>query len=265
MENKYNENGGIGAVKNNGTRAFVQTYMHDEVTITLIDNQNNESEQFIRIRIGTNEGGQIIMLENGKFYMIKGFTQKVLWSDEISSTTVFRAVKDIIELSNTIGSLTDLQTNTHDNIVHAINEVAIRASTPRRLVGYVKYATDGVDPEVEDLSIRYNDKTKRFEYFSDVNGWTLLPVGWQRLQHIVRSRDYLPTEPKEYEVYGILNEDKVVSWQNGEWIEVFTVLDQIGDEYLVQEVHNKLFNGDATGSVIFTEMGWTYLVHYNYL
>ena len=265
MENKYNENGGIGAYDSNGTRAFIQTYTHNEVSIMYLDEHYNTKEEFIRIRIGTNEGKQIIMLENGKFYMIQGFASTVSYLDELSVEKIVQAISGIELIQEVIGNILALHTNSKTNLVQAINEVAQNASTPRHLAGYVQYATEGVDPEVEDMSIRYNDMSKRFEYFSDVDGWTLLPIGWQRLPHIVRSRDYLPSEPNDLDRYGILNEDKVVSYQNGEWTELCSLVDEVGDEYLVKEVHNKLFNGNATGSVILTDMGWTYLVHYNYL
>lgn len=266
MENKYCKDGGIGAYKENGTRAFVQTYAHDEVSITYLDEHYNKHEEFIRIRIGTNEGKQIIMLENGKFYMISGFATTVSRFDELSVEKLIQAIGNIELIQETIGNLLELNTNDRTSLVKAINEIAVRTSTPRHLMGYVKYITDDVDlNDVPDLSIRYNDKSKRFEYYSDVDGWTLLPVGWQRLPNIVRTRENLPSEPENISIYGILNEDKVVSYQNNEWTELFSPMDQVGDEYLVQEVYNKYFNGNATGSVILTEMGWTYLVHYNYL
>lgn len=265
MENKYNIDGGIGAYSDNGIRAFVQTYTHNEVSIRYIDFDGQSYEKFIRLRIGTNEDRQIIMLSNGKFYMIQGFASEVYWNQELSADYVFGCIDDIIKLNKTIGSLTELQTIEKGNIVKAINELSVRASTSRHIIGYVKYATDGVDPEVEDLSVRYNDINKRFEYYSDVDGWTLLPKGWQRLTNIIRSRDYLPVEPKEGETYGILNEDKVLKYSNGKWLQCLIGDELVGDEYLVQSVYNKLFNGNATGSVIYTTMGWTYLVHYNYL
>ena len=265
MENKYYKDGGIGSYKENGTRSFVQTYTHDEVSIDFLDEKSEVRTEFIRLRIGTNEGQQIIMLENGKFYMIQGYATQVSYQQELSTQKLFQALSSIELTNHTIGNLGELFTNEKSNLVKAINEVAIRTSTPRHLVGYVKYATDGVDIEAEDLSVRYNDKTKRFEYYSDVDGWTLLPKGWQLLSHLARARDYLPTEPEEGICYGILNEDKVVRYVQGEWIECILGEDQIGDEYLVQEVYNKYFNGNATGSVIYTLMGWTYLVHYNYL
>lgn len=265
MENKYNLDGGIGAYKDNGTRAFVQTYTHNEVSINVIDSNGESHEEFIRIRIGTNEGRQIIMLENGKFYIINGYAITVNYNEELSVEKIVQAISGIELIREVIGNILALHTNSKTNLVQAINEVAQNASTPRHLAGYVQYATEGVDPEVEDMSIRYNDMSKRFEYFSDVDGWTLLPIGWQRLPHIIRSRDYLPSEPNDLDRYGILNEDKVVCYQNGEWTELCSLVDEVGDEYLVKEVHNKLFNGNATGSVILTDMGWTYLVHYNYL
>ena len=72
MENKYYKDGGIGSYKENGTRSFVQTYTHDEVSIDFIDEKAEVRTEFIRLRIGTNEGQQIIMLENGKYpYVLK--------------------------------------------------------------------------------------------------------------------------------------------------------------------------------------------------
>lgn len=265
MENKYNIKGGIGAYKDNGTRAFVQTYVHDEVSIIYVDNKGVSHTEFIRLRLGTNEGQQIIMLENGKFYMVKGFANYVQWSDELSANYVFNAIKDIAKLNDAIGNLLELYTNEKKNLVKAINEVVVTSGTPRKLQGYIKYLSDGVNPkDAIDLEVRYNDTTKRFEYYSDVGEWILLPQGWQKLANLVRAREYLPSEVLEGTVYGILEESIAVEYKNGVWTECSISVDKIGDEYLVQSVYNSMFNGDATASVIYTPMGWTYLVHYNY-
>ena len=266
MESKYNLGGGIGAYKDNGTRAFVQTYTHNEVSIEYVDTEGQIHTEFIRIRIGTNEGQQIIMLENGKFYMINGYATKIDWKQELSTELIFGAITDIVKVNETIGNLLDLRTNEKTNLVKAINELTRRTSTPRKLVGYVKYLSDGKDPEnAKDLEVRYNVKTQRFEYYSDLGEWVVLPVAWQKLNNIVRRREYLPTEVIDGMTYGILEEDVIVRYKNKEWVEVQIKDDEIGDEYIIRFVYNDLFNGNITGSIINTLMGWVYLINYNHI
>lgn len=265
MENKYNENGGIGAYKDNGTRAFVQTYTHDEVSINYVDLNGETHTEFIRIRIGTNEGKQIVMLENGKFYMIDGFATTIDYREELSVDSVYLALTNINKIYTLLGNITELHTITKLNLVSAINEILTMSSTSRHLIGSIKYISDNLDPDdCKDLDIRFNNETKNFEYYSETNYWTPLPEGWHILQNIVRTRDDLPEEPHEGEVYGILWDEVVIKYTSGEWVEVYLETNEnIGDEYLVEHVYNSEFSGNATGSVIKTSTGWRYLVHYN--
>ena len=266
MENKYNLDGGIGAYKDNGTRAFVQTYTHDEVTIEYIDKYNQTHSEFIRLRIGTNEGQQIVMLENGKFYIINGYSTKISWKQELSTDLLFKVIEDIIKTNNIIGNLIELKTNEKTNLVKAINELSQRTSTPRKIIGYVKYLSDNKDPEnVKDLETRYNVRAKRFEYYSDLGEWVLLPIGWQKLNHIIRRREYLPTNISNGTIYGILEEDIVLRYENEKWSEVHIKDDEPGDEYIIQSIYNDIYNGEVTGSLINTPMGWVYLINHNYL
>lgn len=265
MENKYNLDGGIGAYKDNGTRAFVQTYTHDEVSISVVDSNSESHEEFIRIRIGTNEGKQIIMLENGKFYIINGYATTVNYNEELSADLIHLMLTDISKLYKFVGNVSNLHTINHTNLVSAINEMMTICSTSRHLVSDIKYVSDGVDPDdCQDLDIRFNNQIGKFEYYSETNDWIPLPEGWQILKNIVRTRDDLPKEPKEGEIYGILWDDVIVKYTSNEWVEVYLDTDgQVGDEYLVQYIYNSKFSGDATGSVVKTVTGWVYLIHYN--
>ena len=265
MENKYNLDGGIGAYKDNGTRVFVQTYTHDEVSINVIDSNGESHEEFIRIRIGTNEGRQIIMLENGKFYIINGYATTINYNEELSVDLIYSMLTDISKLHEFVGNVSNLHTINHTNLVSAINEIMSISSTTRHLIGSVKYICDGVDPDdCQDLDIRFNNQTGKFEYYSETNDWTSLPEGWQILKNIVRTRDDLPEEPKEGDIYGVLWDEVVVKYVNGEWPEIYLDTSElIGSEYLAKHVYNNAFRGNATGSIIKTVTGWVYLIHYN--
>lgn len=265
MEHKYCKDGGIGAYKDTGTRAFVQTYTHNEVGVKYVDANNEEHKQYIRLRIGTNEGNQIVMLENGKFYMTTGYSTKIYWNQELSIDLIYGAITDIIKIFSTVGNLLNLHTIEKIDLVSAINELERRTSiSNRQLVGYIKYLSDiDVEFKVNDLDVRFNNIKKQFEYYSDVCGWVPLPNGWQRLKHLVRYKDELPETSSE--AYGVLSEDKVYEYIDDKWTETNVKNDNIGDEYLVEEIYNSQFRGNANGSLINTGMGWTYLVRYNYL
>lgn len=262
---KYNKDGGMGAYRQNQSRAFVQTYANREVAMKVSNGQNIVNE-YVRLRFGTNTGKQIVLLDNNKFYMIENSTQVIQPEHEISASLLFEAINDIVQIKNTIGNLLTLNTNNKNTITEAINEISGKLTSTRTLKGRLKFVSDDKDPEyVEDLDIRFNNSIQRFEYFSDVSGWTLLPIGWQKLNNIVRSRDYLPSEPNENDTYGILNEDIVLIYKNGAWTEVLVKDDEIGDEYTVQQIYSKYYDGNFGGSLILTPMGWSYQANYLYL
>lgn len=262
---KYNKDGGISAYRQNQSRAFVQTYANSEVAIKVSNGQNITNE-YVRLRFGTNTGKQIVLLDNNKFYMIENSTQVIQPEHELSASLLFEALNDIARIKNIIGNLLILNTNNKNTIIEAINEISSKLTSTRTLKGRLKFVSDDKDPKyVEDLDIRFNNNIQRFEYFSDVDSWTVLPIGWQKLNNIVRSRDYLPSEPNENDTYGILNEDIILIYKSGEWTEVLAKDDEIGDEYIVQQIYSKYYDGNVGGSLILTPMGWSYQANYLYL
>lgn len=247
----------------NSTRAFVQTYDDDEVQIDF------EGKLVpVRIRIGTNEGNQIVMLENGNFYLVAGFTKSIKRSDEL---VPYRATQLILEeikgLKNNIGTMSALNAINNNSLVDAINELQREFSVSRRIKGFIKYLSDDnvetFSKDCKDLEIRYNNITKCFEYYSEVGEWLKLPKAWQKLKNIIRKPEDLPTNPEIGDTYAILEDETIVTYHDEQWLEVNVISDQPGDEYLVQHIYNNRFDGNATGSVIYTPNGWVYLVNYN--
>lgn len=260
----YEELGGIGCYKTNCSRAFVQTYSHDEVQITLVGETGIETNLFIRIRIGTNDGKQILMLDNNKFYIVDSYATKVRYTEEISPSTIFANVLNIDMLYRLLGDMTQLATVNKTSIVNAVNELVNTSSVNRLLKGSIKYLVDkSTCAGEDDLDIRFNLERQRFEYWSNTGEWVLLPRGFNKLDKIVRTRSELPEKANLNSTCGILDENTVLLY-DGAWIEVHLTEDYIGDEYLVQHIYNSEFGGNATGSLIKTQHGWTYLVHYNY-
>lgn len=247
----------------NSTRAFVQTYDDDEVKIEFEGQLVS-----VRIRIGTNKGNQIIMLENGNFYLTTGFATTIKPSEEI---VPYKAIQLLIEqieqVNNNIGALSKLKTRNTNSLIDAINELSRELSTPRRIKGYIKYLSDnGIETfskDCKDLEIRYNDITKSFEYYSEVGEWIKLPRCWQKLKNIIRKSEELPENPEIGDTYAILEDEKIVAYYDEQWLEVNVIEDCPGDEYLVQHIYNNQFEGNATGSVIYTPNGWVYLINYN--
>lgn len=247
----------------NSTRAFVQTYAKDEVQIDF------EGKLVpVRIRIGTNEGNQIVMLENGNFYLVTGFTKSIKHSDELVPYRATQLVLEEIErLKNNIGKMSALNTLNNNSLIDAINELQREFSVSRHIKGFIKYLSDDnvetFSKDCKDLEIRYNNVTKSFEYYSEVGEWLKLPKAWQKLKNIIRKSEDLPENPEIGDTYAILEDEKIVAYYDERWLEVDVISDQPGDEYLVQHIYNKQFDGNATGSVIYTPNGWVYLINYN--
>lgn len=247
----------------NSTRAFVQTYDNDEVQI------NFEGKLVpVRIRIGTNEGNQIVMLENGNFYLVEGFTKSIKHSDELVPYKATQLISEEIKrLKNNIGTMSALNTTNTNSLVDAINEIQREFSVSRRIKGFIKYLSDDnvetFSKDCKDLEIRYNNVTKSFEYYSEVGEWLKLPNAWQKLKNIIRKPEDLPENPEIGDTYAILEDETIVTYHDEQWLEVNVISDQPGDEYLVQHIYNNRFNGNASGSVIYTPNGWVYLINYN--
>lgn len=247
----------------NSTRAFVQTYAKDEVKIDF------EGKLVpVRIRIGTNEGNQIVMLENGNFYLVPGFTKSVKHTDELVPYRATQLVLGEIErVKNNIGKISALNTLNNNSLIDAINELQRELSVSRRIKGFIKYLSDDnietFSKDCKDLEIRYNNVTKSFEYYSEVGEWLKLPKAWQKLKNIIRKSEDLPENPEIGDTYGILENETIVAYHDEQWLEVNVISDQAGDEYLVQHIYNNQFEGNASGSVIYTPNGWVYLINYN--
>lgn len=263
---KYCNDGGIGAYEGNSSKAFIQTYAEQEVAIHLLGADGITTIQYIRIRLGINDKEQLIVLDNGKFYLVDSYATIVRPENQISPVYIFEAIKQIKNLQNTCGSILDLKTNNKASIVEAINELSVKLASPRTLKGYIEFVCDNIEPEhIKDLDIRFNNLLQKFEYYSEVSDeWIGLPDGWQKLKYIVRNRDMLPAEPTN-EAYGILSEDKIVQYIDNTWTEVQVLDDMVGDEYIVRYVYDKYYTGNVGGSIIKTPKGWVYIVNYLYL
>ena len=261
MENKYNENGGIGAYADNESRAFVQTYTHDEVSIEYVDEYGLPHTEYIRIRIGTNEGRQIVLLENGKFYMIEGYQTSVSYREELSAKLLFEALDCYTDLRKTIGNLLELSVSHKTNLVDAINELTYAMATSRRVVSGIKYVSEkGVsvlDPD--DLDVKYDARERRFAYWSaESNEWLPMPAEWARAKQLVIDDEHLPTDAAIGDTVAVIADNCTKRFNGEEWEEVHFKDYQVGDEILVQHVfRDDTPDGNAYGSIVLTEsIGW---------
>lgn len=237
--------------------SVIRTFEPDELQVSLVNEDGTTEIRDVRGMIASRDcdgnGTHIILLSNHRIYIVNSlYSKEVRWNQELGY--------EVKELKTFVGDKLSLLTKENTSLVAAINEVYKYASTSRKLVGSIQYVVESenqLPTRAEDMAYCFRLDTKRFYYYSEgLEDWIVLPKGWAKLNHIVRTRDNLP-ECSLNDMIGVLEESVVLRVAElDETISFYsdTIDDNVGDEYLCDNIITK--NKSGKGSLVLTERGW---------
>ncbi len=251
-------------------KAVIKTYKDDELVVTLEHADGHRTAEYLLVRIGLDDPAKpcsLLILGNGKCYLSQKNYSIVYEDEELNISGLYQEVLNYRYLAHNVGAVSELTTN-DKTIVGAINEIASAQLSTRELRGYAKWlvfdetAVDRV--EFDDLDIAYVVPKKEWMYYSEaLHNFTPLPVDWQNLDKIVRTRqelnDFIAVGTKRDVLVGVLEDSSVIRvWKTGSSRTVCPI-SRIGDEFIIQYIATK--DGVQTDAkIICTPKGWVYIL-----
>lgn len=254
----------IGSGESGGSQSVVATYGPGEYPITFVKQDGSKVQKDVRVKIACADisgiGTHLLILSDYGIYVTSSLKSgSVSWDQAIDAKSY--------ALNQAIGDLISLKTRNKSSIVSAINELHKDMSCSHHLVGALQYVVENdymmrYFTEPTDLALCFQLDTKRFYYYSGAfKGWVSLPDGWAKLHYIVRTMEDIPDEAKIGELCGAITDDTVYVLKSKEdnnniW-DISGIVDEIGDEYVVQSILTKERKGP--GSLLFTKSGWRFI------